>query len=378
MKRKIDRDRPLWPEPVVGGKYVRSLEKVLHALRRDPATHDIPVHVVTVFDDAQDRVESDGPLTSFLTKPATKDALEGVFSRIQSLVRSGARHLLIVEDDPIQRAEIVGSITGDVVVHEAASVADALNIVRNEQVDCVILDLRLPNVSGFKLLEHFRRSSKLRRVPVVVYTAAELNAKEAEVLRRAGCEVVVKGGLDASRALIDQVERFLARVSSDVVPAKRRAALPPALTVNGVAPPAAPDGETAEAPRRAALAGRTVLVVDDDVRNVFALTAMLERHGMHVVPAEGGQEATRVLEEALDRVDLVLLDMMMPEVDGYETLRRIRREPRYANLPIIALTAKAMRGDRERCLEAGASDYIAKPIDGSELLAMLDRWLKGS
>ena len=356
--------------------------KVLDALRRDPLTRDIPVHVVTVFEDAQERVESQGPLTSFLTKPATKDALEGVFSRIQSLVRSGARHLLVVEDDPIQRADIVGSITGDVVVHQATSVAEALNIVRTEQVDCVILDLRLPTVSGFKLLEHFRKSSKLRRVPVVVYTAAELNAKEAEVLRRAGCEVVVKGGLDASRVLLDQVERFLARVSSEKAPARRQArpggpAVRPPLG-NGSAPAPAVDPDVTAPARRAALSGRTVLVVDDDVRNVFALTAMLERHGMRVVPAEGGQEATRILQESPAGVDVILLDMMMPEVDGYETLQRIRRQPEFAKLPIIALTAKAMRGDRERCLEAGASDYIAKPIDGAQLLAMLDRWLNGS
>jgi HAMP domain-containing protein/signal transduction histidine kinase/CheY-like chemotaxis protein len=351
--------------------------KVLDALRRDPVTRDIPVHVVTVFEDAQERVESKGPLTSFLTKPATKDALEGVFSRIQSLVRSGARHLLVVEDDAVQRAEIVSSIPGDVVVHEASSVAEALVMVRTEQVDCVILDLRLPSVSGFKLLEHFRKSSRLRRVPVVVYTAADLNAKEAEVLRRAGCEVVVKGGREASRELLEQVERFLARVSSDVAPARRRARSARALAGNGAAL-AALDAEAAPPARRAALAGRSVLVVDDDVRNVFALTAMLERHGMRVVPAEGGEEAERVLEEAREHVDVVLLDMMMPEVDGYETLRRIRQRPQFEKLPIIALTAKAMRGDRERCLEAGASDYIAKPIDSSHLLAMLDRWLNGS
>jgi CheY-like chemotaxis protein/signal transduction histidine kinase/HAMP domain-containing protein len=352
--------------------------KVLDALRRDPVTRDIPVHVVTVVEAAQERVQSVGPLTEFLTKPATKDALEGVFSRIQALLRGGARHLLVVEDDPIQRAEIVASIAGEVVVHEAASVAEALSAVRTEPVDCVVLDLRLPDVSGFKLLEHLRKSSKLRRVPVVVYTAAEPGAREAEVLRRAGCEVVVKGGEEARRALLGQVQGFLARVRSDVVPAKRRGTGTGAVADDGIAPEARSGSDAAQGPRRAALAGSTVLVVDDDVRNVFALTAMLEQHGMHVVPAESGQEAIRILEEAPEPVDAILLDMMMPEVDGYETARRIRQRSPFANLPIIALTARAMRGDRERCLEAGASDYIAKPVDSSHLLAMLDRWLNGS
>jgi CheY-like chemotaxis protein len=186
--------------------------------------------------------------------------------------------------------------------------------------------------------------------------------------------VVVKGGLDASRHLLDQVERFMARISRGAVPAKQRNDAAPAAAGNGSAPPAAV-AEPVPPPDRTALAGRSVLVVDDDVRNVFALTALLERHGMHVVPAEGGQEAIRLLERAPDQVAVVLLDMMMPEVDGYETLRRIRARREHERLPIIALTAKAMKGDRERCLEAGASDYIAKPIDAAQLLDMLDRWL---
>src|SRR5262249_34339981 len=149
--------------------------KVLDMLRRDPITRDIPVHVVTVFEDAQERVESQGALTSFLTKPASKHALEDLFAPIPSLVHRSVVTLLGAEEDPVQRAQIVASIDGEVVVHEAPSVADALALTRREQVDCVVLDLRLPEVSGFKLLEHFRKSSRLRRVPVVVYTAADLN-----------------------------------------------------------------------------------------------------------------------------------------------------------------------------------------------------------
>ncbi len=350
--------------------------KVLDALRRDPVTSDLPVHVVTVFEDMHERAESQDQFTTFLTKPATKDALEGLFSRIQSLVSSGVRTLLVVEDDPVQRSEIVASVAGQAVVHEAASVSEALEVVHREQVDCVVLDLRLPEVSGFKLLEHFRKSSRLRRTPVVVYTAADLDAKESEVLRRAGCEVVAKGGLNASRSLVAQVQRFLARVGH-ATPATRqtRGAVPAAVSGNGMAPAASIEREAPAGPDRGALAGRTVLVVDDDVRNVFALTALLERHGVRVIPAEGGEEAGRILEQSLGQVDAILLDMMMPEVDGYETLRRIRKRPELRKLPIIALTARAMRGDRERCLEAGASDYIAKPIDGSQLLDMLSRWL---
>ena len=150
------------------------------------------------------------------------------------------------------------------------------------------------------------------------------------------------------------------------------------MSANGMAPAAAAQREAPDRPNRGALAGRTVLVVDDDVRNVFALTALLERQGVRVIPAEGGEEAGRILEQSLRQVDAILLDMMMPEVDGYETLRRIRKRPELRKLPIIALTARAMRGDRERCLDAGASDYIAKPIDGSQLLDMLSRWLSAS
>jgi HAMP domain-containing protein/signal transduction histidine kinase/CheY-like chemotaxis protein len=352
--------------------------KVLDALRRDRTTQDIPVHIVTVFEDAQERIERQGGLrTSFLTKPATKGELEDLFTRIQSLVRDGVRHLLVVEDDPVQRDQIVASVGEDVVVHTAGTVPDALELARREQVDCVILDLRLPGASGFKVLEHFRKSSKLRRVPIVVYTAADLTAKEAEVLRRAGCDVVVKGAENAGRELLARVERFLAGIGRDVAPARRAPAAARTVGDNGASPArtAEPEPQVAAQP---VLAGRTVLVVDDDVRNVFALTAMLERQGMVVMPAEGGQEAIRMLEQTGAGVDLVLLDMMMPDVDGYETLRRIREQRELRGLPIIALTARAMKGDRERCLEAGASDYIAKPIDPTQLLAMLDRWLNGS
>jgi CheY-like chemotaxis protein len=366
--------------------------KVLESLRADPATASIPVHIVTVFEDAQDRVDNRGALT-FLTKPASKDQLQDLFTRIQEYVREGARHVLVVEDDDVQRAEIVAAVgEGDVVVHEAASVHDAIAVVEQQPVDCVVLDLRLPDSSGFRLLDHFRADPRLRRLPVVVYTAADLTLNESESLRQARYGVVVKGKEHAARDMLEQVGRFLARVGEAVVtPADRPPEPPPdAAPVEAAPVPAGPgNGRAAQGlgietlaarpepagPLTGELAGRTVLVVDDDVRNVFALTAMLERHGLRTRPAESGEDALAALEAAAGEIDVVLLDIMMPDMDGYETLRRIRSQPGFGQLPIIALTAQAMKGDRERCLEAGASDYIAKPIEAAELLRMLRTWL---
>ena len=347
--------------------------KVLDALRADPATSSIPVHIVTVFDDAQERVARQGGI-SFLTKPASKGELEDLFASIQSLVRDGVRHVLVVEDDPVQRGHIVDLLRrADVAACQASTGEEALALARKQPVDCVILDLMLPGMSGFKLLEQFRKSARLRQVPVVVYTAADLSTDESAMLEQARCGIVVKGDGDSVERLLEQVGRFLSAVGDPIesTTARRR------VRGNG----AAPDTEQSSSPPtdRPAdgdLAGRTVLVVDDDVRNVFALTAVLERHGMRVLPAEGGQEAIAALEASNGQVDAVLLDIMMPDVDGYETLRRIRSRPQFAGLPIIALTAKAMKGDRERCLEAGASDYIAKPMESGHLLRMLRRHLR--
>jgi len=341
--------------------------KVLDALRRDPATGAIPVHIVTVFDDGRDRVERAG--ARFLTKPATRGELEDLFNRIRTIVQEGARHLLVVEDSPVQRSEIVKAVgQHDVVVHEAATVEEAQTILRKEPVDCVVLDLRLRGASGFRLLDHIRKSSRLRRLPVVVYTAADLTSREAEVLRKARCEVVVKGREDAARDLLAQVKRFLDRVGREQ---------PEAAAQGRIAEETAARGEPAAVVEPGALAGRLILVVDDDVRNVFALTAMLERHGMRVLPAVNGQEALDYVEQFAAEIDLILLDIMMPDIDGYETIRRLRSRPDLERPPIIALTAKAMKGDRERCLEAGATDYIAKPVDSEGLLRILRIWLTG-
>jgi len=216
--------------------------------------------------------------------------------------------------------------------------------------------LRLPDISGFDLLERIRLNEELRELPIVVFTGKDLTETDEIQLRKMAESIILKG-VDSPERLLDETSLFLHLVTAQLPPAKQR---------------------MLERLRQSdeALLGKKVLVVDDDVRNIFALTSLLERHGMRVASAETGREAISLLHQDHD-IDAVLMDIMMPEMDGYETMRVIREDPRHRVLPILALTAKAMKGDREKCLEAGASDYIAKPVNTEEMLALLRIWLFG-
>jgi CheY-like chemotaxis protein/HAMP domain-containing protein len=345
--------------------------KVLESLRDDAATRDIPIHIVTVFEDAQERFQQKGAAT-FLTKPASKETLVHLFGRIQQLIDQGVRNVLVVEDEPTERQAVVQAVSGEgIQVFQAATGQEALDLLRTEEIGCVVLDLRLPDIGGFEVLRRIHQSSRLRRIPVVVYTAAELSPREEMRLRGRARRVVMKSGDHASQSLAEEVGHFVNRVGPRQRPqedgpshAETRPQGNLGLAANG-------PGDRANAQ----LAGRRVLVVDDDVRNVYALTALLERHSVDVVAAESGDEAvTRVRQDP--SIEVVLLDVMMPDKDGYETLREMRALPQRQGLPIIAVTARAMKGDRERCLKAGATDYIAKPVDTAELLDMLRRALE--
>jgi len=217
-----------------------------------------------------------------------------------------------------------------------------------------VLDLRLPDISGFDLLKEMQTDAALREVPIVVFTGKELSADEEADIRRMAKSIVLKG-VQSPERLLDETSLFLHRVVTDLPEHKQR--MLERLH------------QTDEA-----LIGRRVLIVDDDVRNIFALSSLLERHGMNVISSTSGEEAIDRIHDNPD-LSLVLIDIMMPTMDGYETMRRIRGEPEYRTLPIIALTAKAMKGDREKCLEAGASDYIAKPVNMEQLLSLLRIWL---
>jgi len=232
----------------------------------------------------------------------------------------------------------------------------AWDLLCQRHFDCVVLDLRLPDMSGFQVLERMREHSSLRDLPVIVSTGKDLTEEEEIHLRELSQGIVLKG-VQSPERLLDEATLFLHLVVEQLPPEKQR---------------------MLERVRQSddALIGKKVLIVDDDMRNIFALTSLLERHGMEVMSCETGREAIQKVKQD-DELDMVLMDIMMPEMDGYETMRQIRLSPGHRMLPILALTAKAMKGDRERCLQAGASDYIAKPVNTEELLALLRIWLFG-
>ena len=275
--------------------------------------------------------------------------------KIKDFSQPRRRRLLVVEDNAAEQLsirELLGH--DDIEIVNAGTGRGALEILRQGTCDCVVLDLRLPDMSGFEVLECMRSEAALADVPVVVFTGRELSANEDAQLHTMARSIVVKG-VESPERLLDETALFLHRVFNDLPTDKQRML----ERLNSS------DED---------LIGRTVLLVDDDSRNIFALSSVLERRGMHVLTATTGSEAIAIIEQTPE-LAIVLMDIMMPEMDGYQTIENIRRNPAYRRLPIIALTAKAMKGDREKCLEAGASDYLAKPVNTEQLLSALRMWL---
>jgi CheY-like chemotaxis protein/signal transduction histidine kinase/HAMP domain-containing protein len=327
---------------------------VLNQLKQDPTTRHIPVQVLTVEEERQYGLERGA--FSFMTKPSTVEGLQSVFERIQEFIEPRLRELLVIEDDAAEQMSISALIDADDInITTAASGAEALEMLRSRKFDCVILDLKLPDISGFDLLSEIQRDERLRDVPIVVFTGRELTHEEETELRRRAKSIVLKG-VQSPERLLDETALFLHRVIADLPEPKQR-------MIEKL--------HDSDEPLR----DRKVLVVDDDVRNIFALNSLLERHGMNVITATNGHDAIAMLDGNPD-LSLILTDVMMPEMDGYETMRRIREIPAFRSLPIIALTAKAMKGDREKCLQAGASDYVAKPVNTTQLLSLVRMWLQ--
>src|SRR5437870_2753540 len=326
---------------------------VLNHLKQDPATRHIPVQMLTLDEDRSHGLARGA--FAFVTKPTTPEGLETALARIKAYAAPRRKRLLVVEDNPAEQLsikELLGYDDIDVTV--VSSGEEAIQAVNKESFDCVVLDLRLPDISGFEVLERFRDTPSLCDLPVVVFTGKELSPEEDARLHALARSVVVKG-VESPERLLDETALFLHRVVADLPPEKQ---------------------QMLDRLHRSdeALVSKKVLVVDDDVRNIFALSSVLERRGMIVLTAGTGREAIATIESTPD-VSIVLMDIMMPEMDGYATMQMIRQNPSFRRLPIVALTAKAMKGDREKCLEAGASEYLAKPVNTDQLLSALRMWL---
>jgi len=326
---------------------------VLSQLKQNPLTRHIPVQIITLDEDRRHGLARGA--FSFVTKPTTQEGLKDALARIKEYAKPRRKRLLVVEDNPAEQmgiTELLGY--DDIEIVTVGTGAEALAALRQQPCDCVVLDLRLPDMSGFDVLQQIGADPVLADVPVVVFTGRELSAEEDAQLHAVARSVVVKG-VESPERLLDETALFLHRVVTEL-PAEKQRMLE---RLNSS------DED---------LIGRSVLLVDDDARNVFALSSVLERRGMRVLAATTGSEAIELIESTPE-IAIVLMDIMMPEMDGYRTMEVIRSKPGTRRLPIVALTAKAMKGDREKCLAAGASDYLAKPVNTEQLLSALRMWL---
>jgi CheY-like chemotaxis protein/HAMP domain-containing protein/signal transduction histidine kinase len=330
--------------------------QVLDRLKHSPDTRHIPVHIISGIDRRQQGLMAGA--IAYLEKPVDKAKLDEAFGHIRSFIDNRVKRLMIVEDDADQQRSMVELIgDDDIEIVTVASGEEALDELHRGHFDCMVLDLGLGGgMSGFDLLERVKSDQRqtVREIPIIIYTGRDLSQPEETRLRKYAETIIVKDVKSPER-LLDETALFLHRIEAKLPETKRRM-LEQLHNTDAV------------------FAGKHVLIVDDDVRNIFSLTSVLESHGMNVAFAENGRDALARLESGPD-MDLVLMDVMMPEMDGYETTRAIRQNPRFRSLPIIALTAKAMKGDREKCIAAGASDYITKPVDTEQLLSLMRVWL---
>ncbi len=326
---------------------------VLSQLKHNPLTRHIPVQIITLDEDRQHALARGA--FSFVNKPTTTEGVSAALAQIKEYAKPRRKRLLIVEDNAAEQLSIRELLDHDDIEIVASDTgAGALTMLRDNPCDCVVLDLRLPDMSGFEVLERIRSDDALSTVPVVVFTGRELSAEEDAELHTMARSIVVKG-VESPERLLDETSLFLHRVITELPIGKQRML----EKLNSS------DDD---------LIGKTVLLVDDDARNIFALSSVLERRGMKVLTATTGSEAV-ALVETNPEIAIVLMDIMMPQMDGYQTIGVIRQNPSLGRLPIIALTAKAMKGDREKCLDAGASDYLAKPVNTEQLLLAIRMWL---
>jgi CheY-like chemotaxis protein len=323
----------------------------LDRLKVDLTTRHIPVHIISVEADPAP-AQRQGAL-GFVTKSETRESLQLAFEQLKEFVDRPVKNLLVVEDDAIQTLsiqELIGN--GDVKTTVVTTGKEALAAIQGQHFDCMILDLGLPDMSGTELLEQIKQADSSRTLPVIIYTARDLLEEESGKLQSLAESILIKDARSPER-LLDQTAMVLHRNVSRL-PDRQRKML--------------------ENLHQGVLEGKKVLLVDDDIRNIFAMTSVLERFKMRVISSENGKDAIQLLMDQVD-IDIVLMDIMLPTMDGYTTIRAIREIGEFRDLPIVAVTAKAMKGDREKCIAAGASDYLCKPVEPEQLRSTLRLWL---
>ena len=326
---------------------------VMRSLKDNPLTRHIPVHFITCLEDRQ-KAMAMGAI-GFATKPVSMEQLTEVFQSIEGSLAKSVRKLLIVEDNQDEAKSMVALLEESLVdIVVAVSGKEAIDLLSAQPFDCMVLDLGLSDMSGFDLLEYIQNMAGARRIPVIIHSGRDLTHEDERKLRRYAESIIIKGAKSPER-LLNEVTLFLHLVESNLHPNKQRM-IRTAID------------------KEAMLEGRKVLLVDDDMRNSLSRTGVLAEKNMVVIEAENGKEAIARLEEHHD-IGIILMDIMMPEMDGYTAMREIRKNPRLVNIPIIAMTAKALRGDQEKCIAAGASDYISKPIEVDKLLSLIRVWL---
>ncbi|WP_316823373.1 response regulator [Pedobacter gandavensis] len=329
---------------------------ILKKLKADPRTKHIPVHMMSAGNEKASKAKKEGAI-GFLKKPVEKEQLDEAFNLLSAAyLKYNFKSVLVIEDQELQSRALTEQLTEKGVdVKQAFTGKEALDLLSDQIFDCIILDLKLPDISGFDLLDQIKAQSQHAHIPVIINTAMELDQEKMAHIMRYTDAMVLKSNKSNDR-LIDEVSLFINK-----------------LKQNGPAKPSTGKGKSVSTMEKV-LKDKTILITDDDMRNIFALSSALQLYDLKIVIANNGREALEKLEES-EQIDLVLMDIMMPEMDGYEAMKAIRKEKRFAKLPIIALTAKAMKNDRERCIEAGANDYISKPVDMDKLLSMLRVWL---
>jgi PAS domain S-box-containing protein len=327
--------------------------QVLLELKANPLIRHIPVHIMSINERTIEPIK-EGAI-EYLTKPVNKKQLDEAFGRIENFVERKMKNLLIIEDDENSRKatrKLIGN--GDVKCFDAGTGKEAMEVFRKNHIDCIVLDLGLPDMSGFDLIQELKKIKDRRIPPIIIYTGRELSREENAELEKYAETIIIKG-VKSEERLLDETALFLHRTISNLPEPKQK-------IITGLYD------------KESIFLNKKILVVDDDMRNVFALSKVLKERGMQINKAENGLVALRILEEQPD-MDLVLMDIMMPEMDGYEAMRSIRSHAKFRKLPVIALTAKAMKDDKQKCIDAGANDYIAKPVELDRLLSLMRVWL---